>query len=77
MTKMDDIIRQHTKEKLLVYREYLKNYLSVMCNVPGWKTIYVWEPFAGRGIYNSGTKGSVLQAAEIIKEFRTDYGKDI
>ena len=53
----------HTKEKLLVYEGYLKNYLSVMCNQSHYKYIVIWEPFAGDG---SGSAGEV---AKIIKDF--------
>ena len=67
-------MQEHTKEKLWVYREYLKNYLSVMSNVGrsgyGMKSIFIWEPFAGMGLDENQEKGSALIAAEIISGFR-------
>ena len=64
----------HTKEKLAVYKEYLINYLSVMCGVKHWNTA-VWESFAGEGVNTDGEKGSAMIAAETIKDFRVK--KDI
>ena len=66
---------QHTKEKLSVYKEYLINYLSVMCGVKHWNAAAVWEPFAGEGVNADGERGSAMIAAEIIKDFRAK--KDI
>ena len=69
-------MKEHTKEKLLIYREYLKSYLSVMCYGP-WDAISVWEPFAGEGIDENNEQGSALQAAYIIKGFRDKHSKSI
>ncbi len=66
----------HTQEKLSVYKEYLINYLSVMCSVRHWNTA-VWEPFAGEGESTDKEKGSAMIAAETIKDFRVKKDKDI
>lgn len=62
-------MKEHTKEKLWVYREYLKNYLSVMSRT-GRQKIFVWEPFAGMGLDENKEMGSALIAARMIKAFR-------
>ena len=71
-------MKQHTKEKLMIYREYLNNYLSVMCKTPWYRKIFVWEPFAGGGLDEDNEAGSALIAAAIIDGFRKNYrGTDI
>lgn len=71
-------MREHTEEKLTVYREYLKNYLYVMCNAKQYSRIFVWEPFAGGGLDEDNEAGSALIAAETIDGFRNNYrGTDI
>ena len=69
-------MQQHTKEKLLIYKEYLKNYLSVMCNTSR-SNIFIWEPFAGMGIDENNERGSALIAACVIKDFRDQHRKNI
>ena len=67
-------MKAHTQEKLWVYREYLKNYLSVMCNTSHWSKIFIWEPFAGAGLDENNEKGSALIAAEMIDGFKKNNG---
>ncbi len=57
----------------MIYREYLKNYLYVMCNAKQYSRIFVWEPFAGGGLDESNEAGSALIAAAIIDGFRKNY----
>lgn len=64
-------ITQHSREKLKVYREYLKEYLSVMLKT-GYKSIYIIEPFAGKGIADDGNEGSAMIARNIILNFQQD-----
>ncbi len=64
-----NIINPHSKEKLKVYEEYLKQYLPVMINSPFIDNVRIIEPFAGKGIDNMGNKGSALLAKDIILSF--------
>lgn len=64
-------IKQHSKEKLKVYKEYLKEYLSVMLKTK-YKSIYIIEPFAGKGISDDGNEGSAMIARNIILNFQQD-----
>ena len=66
----------HTKEKLLIYKEYLKNYLYVMCH-GGFYNIFIWEPFAGVGREDDGSEGSAIIAAELIQEINNKQNKDV
>lgn len=77
MDRKDKLIKEHSKLKLFVYREYLTNYLSVLCNQQFFDTIPIFDIFAGCGIDEEGTEGSAVIAAEIIKDFRDKSGKNI
>ncbi len=70
-------IKKHSQEKLLVYKKYLIEYLSVLTNQPYYNQILIWDIFAGKGKDDKGTKGSALIAAEQIKDFRDKTGKNI
>ena len=63
-----DIDNKHTREKLQIYRIYLESYLSVLCNTKC-KSISVYEPFAGEGLYENNEIGSALIAIDIIRKF--------
>ena len=65
-------IGRHSKEKLLVYKQYLVNYLYVLTNPNQrfYEKIFIWDIFAGKGKDEKGNKGSALIAAEVIKDFR-------
>ncbi|MBF2756016.1 MAG: three-Cys-motif partner protein TcmP [Gammaproteobacteria bacterium AqS3] len=62
----------HSLEKIALYKTYLINYLSVMCNQDYWKKIYIWEPFAGSGEYDNG-EGSPIEAARVIHDFSPQH----
>lgn len=62
-------IHQHSKEKLMVYREYLLGYFSVLTN-PLAKDVNVIDVFAGMGISDNREEGSALVAAKVIEKFR-------
>ena len=65
-----NIINPHSKEKLKVYEEYLKQYLPVMINNPFIDNIHIIEPFAGKGMDDKGNPGSALLAKNIIFSFK-------
>ncbi len=70
-TKLQTILKQdkrfykdrkpHKKEKLLVYKEYLKAYLSILNNTKFYSRIFIWDIFAGDGT------GSPSIAINVIK----------
>lgn len=62
-----------TLVKLTIYREYLKEWLPVFVSRPNpiWKTIQIFDFFAGMGKDKNGILGSPLIAIEIIKSLKT------
>lgn len=70
-------INEHSREKLLVYKQYLINYLSILVNQRFYKKVFIWDIFAGKGKDDNGNKGSALIAAGIIKDFRNKKEKEI
>ncbi len=57
-----------TLVKLTIYKEYLKEWLPVFVSKPDsiWKTIQIFDFFAGMGEDKNGVAGSPLIAIEII-----------
>ena len=71
-------IKEHSQEKLLLYKEYLTNYLSVLTNPKSNEGIVIWDAFAGSGKDDEDKhKGSALIAADLIKEYRNKTKKNI
>ena len=66
----ENIIHEHSEEKLSVYREYLDSYLSVLANQSYYVTINVIDLFAGPGISSNQKKGSAMVAVEVIDNHR-------
>jgi len=67
-----DYLKEHSKEKIAFYREYLKAYFAVLLNSPYTKAINIYDVFCGVGIYSKdNSKGSPIVAMEVIKEFNT------
>ena len=64
-----NIITEHSKIKLEIYKKYLKAYLSIMAlpNVP-YQHISVIDPFAGMGKDDKGTEGSASIAKSVFDE---------
>lgn len=60
------IIQEHSKEKLNIYKQYLRNYLSVLVQSKWYSQIYIYDACAGSGKDKLGTDGSALIAAKII-----------
>ena len=61
-------IQLHSEEKLSVYEEYLRRYLSVLTNQPYYQTINIIDLFAGMGVSENNKEGSALVAAKLIKD---------
>ena len=70
-------IKEHSKEKLLLYKEYLRNYLAVLTKQPFYDNIIIWDVFAGSGKDDKGYEGSALIGANIIKEYNAKTEKEI
>ena len=64
-----NIITEHSKIKLEIYKKYLRAYLSIMAlpNVP-FQHISVIDPFAGMGKDDQGTEGSASIAKSVFDE---------
>jgi three-Cys-motif partner protein len=64
-------IAEHSKAKLELYSRYLRAYLAVLLNTPGFDRIVVHDIFAGQGFSANAEKGSAVIAAEVIEEVGT------
>lgn len=58
----------HSEAKVRLLGEYLKRYLSIICNDGYTKRIKIYDLFCGEGIYDNGGKGSPLVAMQQIKD---------
>lgn len=65
----DGFIQEHSKEKLSIYKQYLKNYLGVLIQSKWYSQIYIHDVCAGSGKDKIGTDGSALIAAKIINDY--------
>lgn len=61
-----------TLDKLLIYKEYLKEWLPVFVSRPdpNWKVVQIFDFFAGKGRDINGAPGSPLIAIEVINLFK-------
>ena len=66
----ENMIYEHSEEKLSVYREYLDSYLSVLTNQGHFTTINIIDLFAGSGISENKKKGSAMVAVEVMSKHR-------
>ena len=57
----------HSEAKVLLYQYYLSVYLNILHRVSFIEQIYIYDLFAGEGIYDNGKKGSSVLAVETIK----------
>lgn len=74
------ILLPHSKAKISLYVKYLALYLNVLHRVSFIKKIYLFDLFAGEGVYEDGEKGSPIQTVETIKNhyfFNKKSCKDI
>ncbi len=58
----------HSKAKVELFRRYFSIYLNIINRTPFVKKIYLYDLFAGEGIYSDGGKGSPVAAIECIKD---------
>jgi three-Cys-motif partner protein len=62
-----EILRPHSIAKINLYVKYLAVYLNILHRVDFIKKTYLFDLFAGEGIYEDGGKGSPIQTMETIK----------
>lgn len=58
----------HSEAKVRLLGEYLKRYLSIICNDGFTKRIKVYDMFCGEGLYENGGEGSPLVIMRQIKD---------
>lgn len=61
------VLLPHSKAKIELYVKYLAVYLNILNRVNFVKKIYLFDLFAGEGIYEDNEKGSPIQTIECIK----------
>ena len=58
---------EHSQSKIDLYSNYLSIFFSIMKYIPYIDQIYIFDLFAGEGIYENGSEGSPLTACRVIK----------
>ena len=66
--KKDGKQQDHSKEKLRIYKGYLRSYLAIMGETPFFKEVCIYDLFAGKGKDNNKYEGSALIAKEEISQ---------
>ncbi len=64
----NNIIHEHSKIKLELYRLYLQRYLSILLVTTAFNNIDIYDIFAGCGISDNDEEGSAIIAAKFIKQ---------
>lgn len=82
MSKKDSkiVMMPHSAAKVELYIKYLAVYLNIIERVQYIEKIFLFDLFAGEGIYEDGKKGSSVQSVETIKRHYFSNGnktKDI
>jgi len=70
MTKKDVKLNllNHSEAKVRLLGEYLKRYLSIICNDGYTRRIKIYDLFCGEGLYENGGEGSPLVTMRQIKD---------
>jgi three-Cys-motif partner protein len=82
MSKKDSkvVMKPHSEAKVELYIKYLAVYLNIIERVQFIEKIFLFDLFAGEGVYEDGKKGSPLQCVETIRRHYFSNGnktKDI
>ena len=56
----------HSKAKVEFYEKYLERYLPILSLSPFISSIYIYDVFCGRGVYDNGGEGSPIRALRAI-----------
>ena len=65
--KAENNVLEHTQAKLDLYKKYLECYLLILCNVPYFKQINLFDVFCGEGVYSAGKIGSAMITLDCIR----------
>ncbi|HEY8937854.1 MAG TPA: three-Cys-motif partner protein TcmP [Cyclobacteriaceae bacterium] len=68
-------LEDHSKAKIELYTKYLSIYLNIIARVEFIDKIFLFDLFAGEGIYENNVKGSALAGIECIKNHYFSNGK--
>lgn len=71
MTKRKDskkMILDHSQAKITLLKEYLSVYLNILHRASSIDNIYLYDLFAGEGIYKNKRKGSALTILQVIED---------
>lgn len=74
----DDFFQEQkdwSKRKLSIIQSYLASFTKILGSSTTQSCVYYVDGFAGRGIYNDGSKGSPLLAAELARKYRNQQKK--
>lgn len=66
----------HSRAKIEFYEKYLERYLPIMSFAKYVNTIYIYDVFCGRGVYENGGEGSPVRALKAIVETKKKHPSD-
>jgi len=69
------IMLDHSEAKVRLLESYLSVYLNILHRAKGINTVYLFDLFAGEGIYQNNKKGSALTILSAIKNHYFSNGK--
>ena len=75
--KSQNTMLAHSRAKVEFYEKYLERYLPIMIFTPYVKTIYIYDVFCGRGVYDNGGEGSPVRALRSIVEAKRKHPSDM
>lgn len=58
---------EHSQAKVALYSTYLSTWLNIMARTSSVSTVYIFDLFAGEGLYEDNKKGSAILACEAVK----------
>lgn len=64
-----------SKRKLAIVQQYLAGFTKILGSSTTQSCVYYIDGFAGKGIYDDGSKGSPVLAAELSQEYRNHQKK--
>lgn len=74
----DDFFQEQkdwSKRKLSIIQSYLASFTKILGSSTPQSCVYYVDGFAGKGIYNDGSKGSPVLAAELAQKYRDQQKK--
>lgn len=74
--KSQSTMLAHSRAKVEFYEKYLERYLPIMSYTKFVNTIYIYDVFCGRGVYENGGEGSPIRALKAIVGAKKKYPSD-